>query len=260
VTENADLVTGSEARREPATERAERLDRMLDAASELLVRWGYRRVTIEDVADRAGVGKGTVYLHFPNKEALFLTVLLRGYRAIIDGVIARLRADPGEVLPARMMRSLFLALRADPVARPIYFGDTELLGRLAKEATDTLGPLRERGNELNQAHLRLLRDAGLLRTDRPVVEQHYLLRAVSTGFWFLESFPVQSGRVDPDARAELQEYALAAALEVPGRPDPTPELAESVAQLYESLIEHVDAEWRRRALGPDHPTPPRSTT
>jgi AcrR family transcriptional regulator len=223
------------------------LDRVLDAAGELLVRWGYRRVTIDDVAERAGIGKGTVYLHFPNKEALFLTVLLRGYRGVIDGIVERLRADPREVLPGRMTRSLLLALRADPVARPIYFGDAELLGRLAQEAANTLGPLRERGNELNQAHLRLLRDAGLLRTDRTLLEQHYLLRAVSTGFWFLESVPLPSAPADPEQRAELQEYALAAALERPDRPEPTAELAETVAQLYQSLIEHVDAEWRRRA-------------
>jgi AcrR family transcriptional regulator len=247
VTENANSVSRSGAESDPGSEWAERLDRVLDAASELLVRWGYRRVTIEDVAERAGVGKGTVYLHFPNKEALFLTVLLRGYRSVIGGVVERLRADPREALPARMTRSLFLALRADPVARPIYFGDTELLGRLAREATNTLGPLRRRGNEFALAHLRLLRDAGLLRTDRSVTEQHYLLQAVSTGFWYVESIPLPSAPAEHEARAELQEYALAAALERPDRPEPTPELAESVARLYESLIEHVDAEWRRRA-------------
>jgi AcrR family transcriptional regulator len=51
--------------------------RVLDAAADLLVRWGYHRVTVEDVARHAGIGKGTVYLHFRTKEALFLTVLLR---------------------------------------------------------------------------------------------------------------------------------------------------------------------------------------
>jgi AcrR family transcriptional regulator len=220
---------------------------VLDAASELLVGWGYQRVTIEDVAERAGVGKGTVHLHFPNKEALFLTVLLRAYRGVIGSITRRMRFDPSEALPARMTRSLLLALLADPVARPIYFGDTELLGRLASETARMFGPLRQRGNELSQEHLRLLRDAGLLRTDRTVTEQHYLLQAVSIGFWFLESVPPPSASADPEARAELQEYALAAALERPDRPEPTRELAESVARLYESLIEHVDAEWHRRA-------------
>jgi AcrR family transcriptional regulator len=245
VTESGGPVTRSGAESTPGSEWVERLDRVLDAASDLLVRWGYRRVTIEDVAERSGVGKGSVYLHFPNKEALFLTVLLRAYRGVLGNITARMRFDPSEALPARMTRSLLLALLADPVARPIYFGDTELLGRLASETARMFGPLRQRGNELSQEHLRLLRDAGLLRTDRTVIEQHYLLQAVSTGFWFLESVPPPSASADPEARAELQEYALAAALERPDRPEPTRELTESVARLYESLIEYVDAEWLR---------------
>jgi AcrR family transcriptional regulator len=59
-----------------------RLTRVLDAAAELLASWGYQRVTIDDVAKLAGIGKGSVYLHFRTKEALFLTVLLRGHRAV----------------------------------------------------------------------------------------------------------------------------------------------------------------------------------
>src|SRR5699024_2081534 len=50
-------------------ETAERADRILEAAGLLLVSWGHRKVTIEDVARRAGVGKGTVYLHFPTKDS-----------------------------------------------------------------------------------------------------------------------------------------------------------------------------------------------
>ena len=53
------------------------MERVLDSAAELLLRWGYQRVTIDEIARHAGIGKGTVYLHFPTKEALFLTMLLR---------------------------------------------------------------------------------------------------------------------------------------------------------------------------------------
>ncbi|MGH3566828.1 MAG: helix-turn-helix domain-containing protein [Pseudonocardia sp.] len=42
----------------------EREERLLDVATDLLVRWGYQRVTVDAVARQAGIGKGTVYLHF----------------------------------------------------------------------------------------------------------------------------------------------------------------------------------------------------
>ena len=46
--------------------------------------------------------------------------------------------------------------------------------------------------------------------------------------------------------AEVQEYALVTALEAADRPEPTQELAETVAQLYESQFDAIDAKWQRR--------------
>ncbi|MCB0930765.1 MAG: TetR/AcrR family transcriptional regulator [Mycobacterium sp.] len=45
------------------------------AALELFLERGYRAARISDVADRAGVAKGTVYLHFADKQALFTGVI-----------------------------------------------------------------------------------------------------------------------------------------------------------------------------------------
>jgi len=45
-------------RRPSSDERTRREERLLDAATNLLVRWGYRKTTIDDVAREAGVGKG----------------------------------------------------------------------------------------------------------------------------------------------------------------------------------------------------------
>ncbi len=49
-------------------ERQRREERLLDAATTLLVRWGYRKTTIDDVAREAGVGKGTIYLALEGQE------------------------------------------------------------------------------------------------------------------------------------------------------------------------------------------------
>ena len=57
-------------------------DRILDATERLLARFGYRKMTMDDVANEAGIGKRTIYLHFPSKEEVAL--------ASIDRVVARL--------------------------------------------------------------------------------------------------------------------------------------------------------------------------
>jgi TetR/AcrR family transcriptional regulator, transcriptional repressor for nem operon len=47
-----------------------RREQLLDAAATLLVEKGFAAMTVADVAERAGVAKGTVYLYFDTKEAL----------------------------------------------------------------------------------------------------------------------------------------------------------------------------------------------
>jgi AcrR family transcriptional regulator len=232
MTESTDLVTWSD----------ERAGRVLDAAADLLVRWGYQRVTIDEVARRAGVGKGTVYLHFRNKEAMFLSVLLRSHHTLVSAMADRMVADPREVLPSRMMRSVYLDVVADPVARPLYLGDGEVLGRLAHEAADTLGDLAVQRDAVGREAVGLLREAGVMRTDLGVDEQLYVLSAVGAGF-FVDAMP--HAPTDPAARADLLANTIAAALET-GAP-PSAALACSIAARYRNLIAFIQDEGRRRS-------------
>ena len=48
---------------------------LLAAALELFVEKGYAGTRLDDVAQRAGVSKGTLYLYFENKEDLFKAVV-----------------------------------------------------------------------------------------------------------------------------------------------------------------------------------------
>jgi AcrR family transcriptional regulator len=55
-------------------------------------------VPIDEIARRAGVGPGTIYRHFPTKEALFKAVIEDRVRSIVDRARALLVADPGSAL------------------------------------------------------------------------------------------------------------------------------------------------------------------
>jgi len=52
-------------------------DTIVEAADSLFVRFGYRRTSMDDIAREIGVAKGTLYLYFTSKEALFRAVLAR---------------------------------------------------------------------------------------------------------------------------------------------------------------------------------------
>jgi AcrR family transcriptional regulator len=224
-----------------------RVERLLDSAAELLLRWGYQRVTIDDVARHAGIGKGTVYLHFRSKDALFLTVLLRMQRQIADRMADRMAADPREVLPGRTMRMLYEELAADPVARLLYMGDAEVLGRLAHEASGTVGELATLREEAVAHHMRLLGEAGCLRPGLTPESALYAFAAISAGFLFVDGFGYAALVPDTSARAELFEQTLAAAVQAPDPPAAElARIAPRIAQGYRALLIHIDHEWRRR--------------
>lgn len=73
-------------------ERARRREAILDAAERLFVDRGIGPTTMEDVAAAAEVGKGTLYLYFENKDALFGAVAGRA----LDAILARAREAVAE--------------------------------------------------------------------------------------------------------------------------------------------------------------------
>lgn len=89
-------------------------DLILDAADHLLARYGYKKMTIDDLAREVGVGKGTIYLHFNSKEEVALSR--------IDRVIERLKAELKKL--ARSDESVVTRLHRMLMLRVIYRFDS----------------------------------------------------------------------------------------------------------------------------------------
>jgi len=84
--------TGTRKARAPEAKQA-RADALVLAAEEALTQASYHDITILEIAKRAGLAKGTVYLYYPSKEALFLAVLTRKIDMCFDTLEARLKED-----------------------------------------------------------------------------------------------------------------------------------------------------------------------
>src|SRR5450432_3259522 len=76
-----------------AEAKQERHHAILDAAERLLSRERDRMANVSEVADEAGLAKGTVYLYFPSKEELLLAVHERNIDGYFQALIARLEGD-----------------------------------------------------------------------------------------------------------------------------------------------------------------------
>ena len=218
------------------TSQEQRAERILDAAADLVLRWGYKRVTIEDVAKHAGIGKGTVYLHFRNRSALFASVLSRDALDMTDKMIDQMRGDPSLVLPSEQCGLAYREVMRRPLLRALFSRDMDILGDLMNDAA--VDPLRSLKFDVIAELLGLLRDHGLVRTDVDVVAQRYLITAIQSGFYLSSPLLLtEQQQVGDDAAADLLAHSVRTAIQTPGSPDPDvlAALAPKVAAMYGQL-------------------------
>ena len=94
----------------PINRNAEKYERILDAAVAVFAEKGFFSSRVSDIADRAGVADGTVYLYFKNKEEILMTAINTAFDAFMIHARTELDkiADPAE----RLRRLAFLHLDA----------------------------------------------------------------------------------------------------------------------------------------------------
>jgi AcrR family transcriptional regulator len=194
-------------------------ERILDTASELFYRDGFRAVGIDTIIARSGVAKMTLYYNFPSKDALIVAYLERSnerFWAWVDAAIAEVEA------PRAKLIALFDAV-AELATSPECLGCT--FQGTAAEFPDTRHP----AHRVAQAHKR-----SVLRR----------LRALAA----------QAGAADPDDLARalllLMDGAFAAARMFGRRESP----AASVARAAQALVDaHLAGctQRRRQAPNPD---------
>jgi len=191
------------ARLRDPLQRAERATQILDVAAELLLRHGYRRVTVDDVATGAGVGKGTIYLHWNNREELFTAVFAREVLRAVGELVQALQHDPGVCLLHRLARAYFLAIMNRPLLRGFIVTDADLLGKLAKPRG---GASEDRHRLMSRSYFQLLAERDLLRTDMNVDAIAYAFQATFEGFLHAEAAtPV--AMIAGEAQASLDQRA-----------------------------------------------------
>ncbi|KAB2937158.1 TetR/AcrR family transcriptional regulator [Hyphomicrobium sp.] len=151
-----------------------RPDELLSAALEVFGERGFAGARLEDVAQRAGVTKGTIYLYFDSKETLFREVVRAGVGAAVASgeQFVRDYQGPTAELLATFMRRLWEAMR-DPAN-----------ARLARLASSELGSFPDL--------LRMYMDEVVLRTRRSI--SAIVERGVTRGEFRAVS-PVLAGRM-----------------------------------------------------------------
>jgi AcrR family transcriptional regulator len=220
--------------------RQERADRILDAAAELVLRWGYKKTTIDDIAKQARVAKGTIYLHWKTREDLFMALLIREDFKYAEDLKQRIASDPEGSTLRGFVKHSTLALLNSPLIKAMFLNDTEMLGEIAsREYSSATYPQRI---ENYKNFLTFLRSHGLVSNDIGIREQTYILSAVWIGFLLAEQWMPEEFKVSDVEMVELLADTVQRALEPRTTAKGTGEATGSLQEVSKALNVYLDQE------------------
>lgn len=210
-------------------------NQILDAALQLLQRWGYKKTTLDDIARQAGISKGTVYLHWKTREALFDALLLREWLSSIVDLRQRLSNDPAGATLSSLARHIVSIVRSNPLFRAMLLQDTEMLGDLTRSRVGQSA--MQFRLEFTTTYLQKLRATGLLRTDNAMETQMKMIAAIFMGYFVVDQFLPPGFHFLPAEMAEALAYTLHRAVE-PDELLPS-KAVEEVTHLFTHLLDQL---------------------
>lgn len=95
-----------------AERSAATIEAVLTAARKLFMTRGFEPVSIDDIAEAAGIRKGGVYHHFTSKQAIFEAVLDRVQAELAEALEARLASNTGKRTPGTIASNVLAYLEA----------------------------------------------------------------------------------------------------------------------------------------------------
>ena len=239
---NKDMTSTDYITSQEVNARQERAERILDAAAELYQLHGYKRVTIDDIAERAEIGKGTIYLHWKNRQALSMAVLEREFLAGLDELVGYIRKDPQDALLHRITYNLYITVMRRPLLRALYTSDWEMLGKMAKGGLGN--KFRSQMSMASNGYLPLLLEFGLIRSYFSANELIFAYRATVGGFFLSDNFLDDKDSFNLERRAALLESIVQHAFEQDTPPDP--QVAQALAPRVIAIWEKIGNEVRAR--------------
>ena len=169
--------------------RAEaRPDEVLDAALALFVEKGFAATRVDDIAARAGLSKGAVYLYFPSKESILEGLVKRAVVPIADnalGMFENYAGDPRPIISAalkmvagRLTDPQFAAIPRLLIREMIHFPEFAQMYR--REVLDRIIPVVRRilGNGMHEGYFRELDPDLTLRSIIGPIVLHMLMAEI----------------------------------------------------------------------------------
>lgn len=157
----------------PHASQVNRDKRIIEAAADLFMHFGYDKTTVSDIARKAGISKGAIYLHYASKDAVFEAVLIREMTAYAEAWVERCEADPAGGTIGGMYKNMLYALNSSGFMSALFKKDPHLFGSYLRKPNTFLRQQQQHGTR--QEFIRLMQATGAIRTDvDPEITAHIM--------------------------------------------------------------------------------------
>lgn len=150
-----------------------REQRILDAAADLFVHFGYDKTTVDDIARTAGVSKGAIYLHFKSKDELFEGLLFREMWRYGEAWLEAVETDPQGGTLGGVYKNVLYALNRSPFMAAIFKQDIRVLGNYLHKPNNIFRSMQ--ATSMRAEFVQAMQAVGAVRQDvDPVIIAHII--------------------------------------------------------------------------------------
>ena len=223
--------------RSRSEQREQRAERILDAAAELMLRWGYNKTTIDDIVKLAGVPKGTIYLHWKTREELFLALMEREYTRLIQDIQQRIASDPDGGTMWGVTKHAMLATMKRPLMKAVMLRDTDLLGEWLHKEYAKASFIEQIAQPL--ALLEHYQARGVVRGDINPRQMVYMLKAITVGFLTIDEYMPADFKYSDEEVADMAAEVIQRTF-APSSPSDAQPDAQTRQELTNNFIASLD--------------------
>ncbi|MGE5461990.1 MAG: TetR/AcrR family transcriptional regulator [Syntrophothermus sp.] len=185
-------------------------NQILAAAAEVIIRLGYDKTTMSDIADGAGLSRRTIYLYFKGKDELFEELLYREYLQYAQIWLEQVEADPRGGTIGGFYRANFHAVNSRPLISAMLRRDKRVVGNYLRKRDNIFTQMLSGVNTL--AFFQTLQAAGAIRQDIDATVIEHIVEMLSYGqltigdFKPADQFPPYDAVME--ALADMMDRAL----------------------------------------------------
>jgi TetR/AcrR family acrAB operon transcriptional repressor len=165
------------------SENKTREKRILDATARLLLRYGYDKMTMSDIAEEAGISKGAIYLHYTSKETLVDGLINRQTIEYADEIMTILEADTDNWSFIGLYRHAIAILPRYPLLTGLIRTSKEIFGSYFQRTALDMMKLKRRSRP---EMLKMMQQAGVIRADLDIKLVAYTMDYMAYGLLNVE--------------------------------------------------------------------------